>query len=468
MPGVRPHLDDFTLLRFVVGDVTPAERTQVRSHVDDCLKCNATLAELKKVDRGLRRLASEGLFADLSDTLPTRDPFRRRPRAPAPKPGSTERSRIPPDTVGIASRAVALQKRVRESLVGGRIREAVASLDLEDPEHRFALLYSLQESGRLITESPRQALAFAAETIRRLRGIPRKATARAPAERLVPWESLWGHAHLLAAKAYLWTKEFDRAEPSLRIAYRAFGSVGDETNLAIVEFTESQRRSFVKQGRAALVLAIRARTTFEDRGLDDLAARATVAEGLALFDLDEREESVAAYRKALPVFERYGLWSNYVGALNSIATSLTSLGRLDEARGEYARALRRFSGKDHRSWQGFLRIGLAEILQSAGRFHQAALSAGAAGRIFSDGGMRANALIVWLFEVECWARHGDLGRARARLDAFGEAARLEKAIDPSVRRQLETALRATRLDFEELATLRSRLDEQLLGGSADR
>ncbi len=458
---MKPHVDDFTLLRLVAGELADRDRQRAEAHLFACRPCGVALSEVRRLDRGLRELAATGDFEAAPTEaagFPPNDPFRRRP-----PPQSPARNTLAIGTEAIAAAEAARLAATRSlQTVGGEPRSR-ARVSLRTAESRLALLYELQEAGRNIAEDPVRALELARSKINGLlRARPNAAARASVAEKVVPWDILIGQAHVLAAQAHIWTKEFARAGSHLRVAYRSFGRAGDETSLAIVELNEAQRRSFIGQGRTALLLASRARATFEERELDELAARARVVEGLAHFDLDDQEAAVAAYREAIPIFERYSLWSNFVGALNSIATSLTRLGRLDEARREYARVLHRFSRKEHRSWHGFVRIGLAEILFSAGRFQEAAHSAASAGRAFSECGLYANALIVWLLEVEAWARHGDLQRARRRLDAFSRAAQAQRAIDGAVRRQLEDALTGVNPDFGQLARLRSSLDETLL------
>jgi len=262
--------------------------------------------------------------------------------------------------------------------------------------------------------------------------------------------------------AFLWLKEFAQARPHVIVAYRSFARAdAQDVSFALVEHFESQRRSLTGEGRTALVLARRARETFEDLGMEDYTARTMVAEGLAQWAMENHEDAVRAYRSALPIFERQGLWSNYIGALNSIATSLTRLGRFDEARREYARALRRFSAEQHRYWLGYLRIGFAEALFAAERFSEAAVAASRAETVFAQAGQRAHQLISLLLEVESWARAGDLGRARQRLDLFRREVERDHALDPAVQKELVAALSGANPDYQTISTLRRRIDELL-------
>jgi tetratricopeptide (TPR) repeat protein len=458
------HFDDFTLLQYLVGELDSNERASAAGHLTACDSCKSVMAQLYEVDTHLRGLASAGGLTDESKRFAPGDPFRRRSRglrAAGFVSGSS-------DLLGAALRASDEARSVQEGLLAvvgqpERLASLLTALSLADAAHRFGLLYALQEAGRRIAQQPINALGFAQAVMRWLGDEqPSRAERNGIPERLVPWSGLWAQAHVLASLACMWTKDFSQARSSLLTAYRSFAQTGDETGMAIVELTEAQRRAFTHEGSTALALAERARTTFESRGLDDLAARAMVAEGLAYSALDRQEEAVLAYRGALPVFERYGLWSNYVGALNSIGTCLTKLSRLDEARREYARAFRRFSRETDRYWIGFLRTGLAETLFAARRYQEAAVSASRAAQAFRDLGLRANALIATLLEVESWARHGSMGRARHRLELFWTEVQSEQLLDPSVMRDLAGALAGRNPDFERIALLRAQVEEVLL------
>ncbi|MGH9390982.1 MAG: tetratricopeptide repeat protein, partial [Vicinamibacteria bacterium] len=337
-----------------------------------------------------------------------------------------------------------------------RLASLLADLDLGDAVNRFALLYALQESGREIAESPIRALRFAEEVLARLRREPSGSDDGQPdAERIVPRLALLGQAHVLAGQACNWTSEYERAKAHFEVAYRSFARAGcDEVSFAIVEYHESQRRSFIGRGLEGLVLARRAVATFEALELEDLYARAKATEGLALSKLGRPEDAIAAYRVALPVFVRGGLWSNYVGTLNSIGTALHRLGRLDEARREYARALRCVSRERHRSFLAFIRHGLADVLFSAGHYREAALSLAQASRLYYECGLAASALKASLFEIESWARAGDVGRALRRLGVFRADVARHRALDLSIARQIEVALSGQDPDFQRVAELR--------------
>ena len=468
------HLDEFTLLRYTVGDLDDLERTGAERHLGACRLCSAVLEDVRRLDAGLRLLAKDaGVRAEWEQIdLPPGDPFRRRPQT-APPARDSRADGLAALALAASEQAGLLQQRILDATPDPkRLASLLRDLDLGDAVSRFALLYALQEAGREIAGSPVRALRFAEEVLTRLRREPSGSNAAHPvAERVVPGLALLGQAHLLEGQACIWTSEYENAKAHFDVAYRSFARVGgEEVSLAIVEYHESQRRSFTGKGREGLLLARRAAATFQALGLDDLFARARVAEGLALFYLGKREESVNACREALPIFERRGLWSNYIGALNSIGDSLERLGRLDEARREYARALRRVSRVQHRSWVGYLRVGLGRVLLSGGRCREACLSFAQATRHFAEVGLLANSLIASLFEIESWARSGDLARARHRLEIFRADVAGHRALDSSVSDKIADALSGANPDFERLTELRQQAEavilERLQGASA--
>lgn len=468
------HLDDFTLLRYAVGDLDDLERVGAERHLGACRLCSAVLEDVRRLDAELRLLAKDaGVRTEWEQIeLPPGDPFRRRPLISAPSPDSRADG-LAALALAASERAGLSQQRILDATPDPkRLASLLGDLDLGDAASRFALLYALQEAGREIAGSPARALLFAGEVLARLRREPSADNAGRPeAERIVPRLALLGQAHVLAGQACIWTREFERARSHLEVAYRAFASGGgDEVSLAIVEYHESQRRSFLSKGHEGRLLARRAAATFQALGLDDLFARAKVSEGLALFDLDRQEEAVGAYRLAIPIFEQRSLWSNYVGAVNSVGTSLLKLGRLDDARREYARALRRVSRERHGSWVGYIRVGLARVLLSGDRCREAALSFSQAARLFAKRGLFANSLTASLFEIESWARSGDLDRARHRLEIFRTEVARHRALDYSVTQQVDEALSGANPDFERLAQLRQQAEavilERLQGASA--
>jgi tetratricopeptide (TPR) repeat protein len=461
MPHLKqPHLDEFELLRHAAGELADEERRIADHHLEGCGHCRRRMAEMSRLNVQLKAAAAgDASPAELDPMdLPAGDPFRFRPLPPdeSLRPGrGADRLAAP------ALRASEEAGGTRDGLLAASrdlsfLPQVVADLSLRDLATRYGVLYALQESGREIAGGPMRSLRFAELVLEKLR----RERPESPAEedevgRIVPLLHLRGQAHLLAGQACNWTRQFERAKTHLTLAYRCFArSGGDEVGLAIVEHVEAQRRSMLDRGAEALVLARRARSSFQMLGIEDLAAKADVAVGSALTGLGRGEEAVPLFSSALKVFERRGIWSNYVGTLNNLASCLQQLGRLDEARREYARALRRLSPERDGSFVASIRHGLAEVLFSAERYREAANSFSQAARLYAEIGLPARALTVSLFEIESWARSGDFSRAKHRLDIFQSKVVQLGALDSRVVREIESALAGENPDLERLAALR--------------
>jgi tetratricopeptide (TPR) repeat protein len=456
------HCDDFTILRYIAGELSPAERRTVEAHLAGCPACADVGREVARLDEELRNLENEDgrQPPNFSGSLPVGDAFRVRPplverRLPAGRSMPLANAALEAADRAAKSSEEILEAAGRPEALAGRLEE----LRFSDVSHRFALLYALQEAGLQIAQSPPRAARLAQETLSRLEREPLTAEPD-DAERIVPGLLLRGQAHLLAGQAGIWTREFERAGSHLELAYRSFARAGDEINLASVEQVESQRRSFLGRGAEALALARRAERTFEALGLDDLSARARAAQGIALFALGRFDEAAAAYRRALPVFERRELWSNYVGALNNLGATLVAAGRLDEARREFARALRRASRDRDRSFLAYIRHGLADTLFAAERYREAAIALHQAARLYADCGLVASALLASLHEIESWGRDGDMERAEHRWELLTERIGHYRALDSSITAEIEESLRE-RPDLEKVVHLRREADRIL-------
>jgi tetratricopeptide (TPR) repeat protein len=458
------HLDEFTLLRYAVADLDGGEREAAEDHLHACARCAASLSAMEKLDEQLRTITRD---FTVDDGLPAGDPFARRPEAPP------RRAAAAPALEGESLAIVALEASERARAESGRILETAKSSpqelasflsrsSLSDLTFRFALLYALQEAGLLIAESPTRTLGLAAAALDRLER-EREGDPATPPERVVPLKAIAAQSHLLAGQARNWTGELEQAREHLEKAYRAFGeSTGDDLSLAIVELSESQRRAFAGDPAAGFLLAKRARATFEELELEDYVARGRVAEGISLSKIEGREdEALEAFRSALPVFHERELWSNYMGALSNLAACLSSMGRLDEARREYARALKSVSRERHAAWVGYIRNGLALVLLRAENYGGAALAFLQAAQLFREVGNLGNALTADLYEVECWALSGNLERAAQRFEIFrSEVARYD-ALDSAILRQLAAALSGSDPNLEEVSLLRESAGQQL-------
>ena len=451
------HPDDFALLRYTAGDLDESERGSIVRHLDECDACLVTLAELRPLHVTLGRIGSARAPLDTGESaLAPDDPFRQRPAR------SVDRARIPRD---LAESALFHAERADAEL--GTLLAAIADspeaataylarLSFEDPATRYLVLYALEEATSRTSETPAACLRFAEEVIARTAPEAElRPDGRSDAERMVPMTTIGGQAHLLAGQAANWTGELEKARAHLEAAYRSFpgDGVNEEIRLALTENQESQRRSFAQRPGEGLALARRARSTFDELGLEHYSARARVVEGIALSGLGRDEEASGHFRAAVRIFERERLWKNYLSAINSLGVSLARLGRQDEARREYSRALRKLSQENHPSLLAFTRLGLAEMLELAGRHSDAAKSFLRAARDFDALGLTGDALKASLREIENWARSGDTARALHRLGIFRTAVERLGALDPFIVGQIEEAVTGRSSEFGRLGEL---------------
>ena len=455
------HPTDFALLRFTAGEADEDERGRIDRHVEACGTCRVALSEIRRVDEGLREIARADRQRESEPALPPGDPFGERP-------GLTAVGTAGP-TPDLAGRAVELSEHAFgevESLLAAAgspegFERHLADLSLADPSARYRLLYGLEEMGRRIVDSPADSLRFAERVLTRLEaeslpGSPGEA------ETMVPLSLLAGQAHLLAGQTSNWTGELEKGRAHLEAAYRLFSAEpADEIRLALTEYHESQRRSFAGKPAEGLTLVRRALRTLETYGIDDWVARARGAEGIALSQMGRDEEAVECFRAVVPIFERHGLWRNYVSAVNSLGTSLGQLGRVTEARREYSHALRKVSREKYPALLAFTRHGLASLMFSVGRYGDAAKAFGQARSLFHDLRQVGDALIASLYEIESWARSGDTARAVHRLNVFRAEVDRREALDPFIVGQMAEALSGRIPDFERVAELRRRAEEML-------
>jgi tetratricopeptide (TPR) repeat protein len=461
--NMSPHLNEFTLLRYAASDLGGQERESADDHLHVCERCEAALSAMEELDEQLRAITGD--FAP-SDDLDPADPFARRPEAlPRRRPAAPAREAENLAVVALeaSERARAEIGRILETAKGSReeLDSFLSGSSLSGLTVRFALLYALQEAGLEIAESPMRALGLALAALDRLQGEV-TADPTTPAEWILPLKTLAAQAHLLAGQGRNWTGELEQARSHFEKAYRAFGeSTGDDLSLAHVELCESQRRAFAGDPAAGLSLAQRARATFEELELEDYVARARVAEGISLSKLGRENEALEAFQSAVPVFQKSERWSNYVGAVNAVGACLARQGRLNEARREYARALRSVSRDRHAAWVAYIRNGLALVLFQAGNYRGAALAFLQTSRLFRDVGNTANALTASLYEIESWALCGQPARAAQRFEIFRTEVARHDALDPVIVRQLEAVLSGGDPNLEEVAALRRSAGQML-------
>lgn len=461
-----PHPDDFTLLVLLEGEMSEMDAARLKRHLSTCPACASAYREIEKLDRTLKSTLPTLEEALAEPELPEGDPFRCRPDC-------TRLGRRPPlagdealhevfaatrDAAEVKSRLLSAAAAPEEDL-----REALSALDLLALRDRYGLGYALDDALYNMVEGPARWARFgraSTDTVLAARADGRALDA--PAERAYPLDDLLGLSLLVQGTACNWTGEFLRGGRDLRRAYGAFarGSVS-ERRLASVELVEAQRRAFLDRAEGALHLADRARGTFRALGLEDEAAKASAAHGIALSYLDRDEEAVKEFREALPVLASHGRWSTYVGVLNCLGFSLLRLFRVDDARREYARALRQVSREQRPAVHSFVRANLARTLFEGGRYSDAARAFEAAARLYSTQGAKGDELAMHLLRVEALVRSGEYERARRLLGSLAGEVRVLEAVDPELLDSFEAALGGDLPDIDLVGTLRTQAQEQI-------
>ena len=416
-----PHPDDFTLLVLLEGEMSEMDAARLKRHLSTCPACASAYREIEKLDRTLKSTLPNLEEALAEPELPEGDPFRCRPDCTRlgrhlPVAGDEAFHEVfaaTRDAAEVKSRLLSAAAAPEEDL-----REALSALDLLALRDRYGLGYALDDALYNMVEGPARWARFgraSADTVLAARADGR--TLDAPAERAYPLDDLLGLSLLVQGTACNWTGEFLRGGRDLRRAYGAFarGSVS-ERRLASVELVEAQRRAFLDRAEEALHLADRARGTFRALGLEDEAAKAAGARALALSYLDRDEEAIAEFRKILPVLASYGRWNTYVSALNGIGFCFLRLSRLDEARREYASALRQVGREARPAVHSFIRANLARTLFQGGRYAEAARAFASAASLFSAQESIADELRCRCSVPRRW--HAP-GRTRPLVSSFG-------------------------------------------------
>jgi tetratricopeptide (TPR) repeat protein len=461
-----PHPDDFTLLVLLEGEMSEMETARLKRHLSSCPACTSAYREIEKLDRTLKTTLPTLEEALAEPELPEGDPFRCRPdctrlgRRPSIGGDGAVREVFAAsrDAAEVKSRLLSAAAAPEEDL-----REALAALDLLALRDRYGLGYALDDALYNMVDGPARWARFgraSTEFVLEARADGRALDA--PAERAYPLDDLLGLSLLVQGTACNWTGEFLRGGRDLRRAYGAFarGSVS-ERRLASVELVEAQRRAFLDRAEEALHLADRARGTFQALGLEDEAARAAGAHALALSYLGRDEEALAEFRGALPALAEAGRWNTYVSFLNGVGVCLLRLGRVHEARREYALALRKVSREARPAVHAFVRANLARTLFRGGRYDEAARAFGSAASMFEAQGSLVDHLAMGLFRVEALARAGNGPAARSLLLSLQQTVREQDAIDGDVLASLEEILSGETVDFDLLATLRARAENQI-------
>jgi tetratricopeptide (TPR) repeat protein len=294
---------------------------------------------------------------------------------------------------------------------------AMRALDGQ-PYRGFALLYAAQKGGPLVAIDPRRALALASAIeaeAATLADVNPEARATTPA----PRQSVLAEASLLRAQALLQTGEPAGAKVALSTARSFFLEAGDlGFGAAMCDYCEGQIEVFTRRFDEAEGFLVRASAAFCEYGQDHLVGRAEAATGMLFGDKGDYERALVHLDRAIVSLSGPEDVTPLTGALSNRGSVLTKLGRFDEARATYARALNLALRHGLESVLRFVRSGLAELDFHRGLFPRALRAFREIARESAVNGSAMDVLFARLYVAECLGRTGQFDAMAAEVDSL--------------------------------------------------
>jgi tetratricopeptide (TPR) repeat protein len=287
------------------------------------------------------------------------------------------------------------------------------------PYRGFALLYAAQKGGPLVAVDPRKTLELASAIeadAASLRGVNLEARATTPA----PRQSVLAEVNLLRAQAFLQTGEPALAGDALSKARAFFLEAGDlGFGAAMCDYYEGQTDVFTRRFDRAESMLARASAAFSEFGQDHLVGRAEAATGMLHGDQGDYERALVHLDRAIALLGGGPEdLTPLTGALSNRGSVLTKLGRFDEARATYARALNLALRHGLDSLLRFVRSGLAELDFQRGLFPRALRAFREIAREAAASGSTSDVLFARLYVAECLGRTGQISAMEAEIDAL--------------------------------------------------
>ncbi|HYB53536.1 MAG TPA: tetratricopeptide repeat protein [Thermoanaerobaculia bacterium] len=296
---------------------------------------------------------------------------------------------------------------------------AIRSLDGK-PYRGFALLYAAQKADQLVAEDPNKALALArllSEEAATLQAANSRERISTPA----PRQAVQAEAALLESQALLQKGEAERARDAVRPARDLFRESGDlGFGVALCDYHEGTAATFAKVYSEAERLLRSALTVFEEFGQEHLSGRAYAGLGTLFVQQGQFELALEYFDAALLAFESESDTGSKrtTMLLNNRATALMRLGRLDEARSTFAKALNFGRRHNHASHLFFIRTGLAELDFRRGEYRRALRAFTEIVREASPLASKAELLLSRLYAAECQARIGAYSSMAVEIEAL--------------------------------------------------
>jgi len=437
MSPVRAHPELVDLLSVACGrDYAPPDAS---AHAASCPECRGTVRELEDLEDPIALDAE--LDAELADLDPA-DFATRRPAAGYP--------------LDDARRHAARILEVAETDAAGACAELRALRG--EPCFGQLLVLLCQRLLPNVVQNPTGALALATaigEEAGHVRGpVPPASLIRAEASILA------SPAHLLLGD----TAEARRSAAEARFLLAALPET--RFTCAVAEYFEASAASFQRDYDVAAALLRKARATFAAFGQEHWVGRAVQAEATLTAQRGDNEAALPLFDEALrrldPVLEAHVV----VATLVNKASTLSHLGRMDEARSTYARALR--SALRFRVDYGVqvIRNGLAEIDFKRGDLNRALTSFRRLATRALEAGYLEDFAFAQLYVAECLGRLGREAEMRATIRALQAERGVSRFGASPAFDELFTCLDQGELDAGLVAYVREYLEGHASGDTA--
>ncbi|MEO8586719.1 MAG: tetratricopeptide repeat protein [Acidobacteriota bacterium] len=401
--GVERHLDEGTLLRLAARDLREPEALAARKHVEECAACRAGLAGTRRFDRSLKKLA-ETLRSRESQNVRGRDA------------GFFE---FVGHLFDISGEADEPAERILRAARAGADELAAALRALDGKSYRgFALMYAAQRSDTLVAEDPNKALTLARLLFDQADSLP-PANQRVRISTPAPRQAVQAEAALLESQALLQKGEAKAAREAVRPARRFFAESGDlGFGAALCDYYDGSAASFQREYALAEKLLKRALAVFSEFGQDSLVGRAEGALGVLLSNRGDYESALLHFERSLGLLDVLSDSQRFTITHNNRATTLMRLGRFNEARATFAKALNLARRNRQFSHVFFIRTGLAELDFRRGEYRRALRVFSEIVREASPLASKVELLFSRLYAAECHARLGNYGPMAADIEAM--------------------------------------------------
>jgi tetratricopeptide (TPR) repeat protein len=330
------------------------------------------------------------------------------------------------------------------------------------PYRGFALLYAAQKADKLVAEDPNKALALAKLLSDEAASLP----PANPSERIsapAPRQAVQAETALLEAQARLQKGDSKAAREAVKPARGFFRESGDlGFGAALCDYHEGTAATFEKDYPEAQRLLERSLAVFAEFGQEHLAGRANAGLGSLFVHKGQFEPALEYFDASLRALESE---SDSGGQrttmlLNNRATALMRLGRFDEARATFAKALNFGRRHNHASHLFFIRTGLAELDFRRGEYRRALHAFTKIVREASPLASKAEILFSRLYAAECQARIGSYGPMAAEIETLRRERRKHAFAPSHALGELFMSLDQGTIDADLIAHVREYLQEE--------